>query len=69
MWSRFIVEAEIKNFTVHDLRRTAGSLLLKHKGNLKAVQKFLGHKDIATTARVYTPILNDDLRKDLNEAF
>ena len=68
-WAAFLKEADISNFTIHDLRRTAGSLLLKHTGNLKAVQQYLGHKDIATTARVYAHVLNDDLRNSLNEAF
>ncbi|MCF7888545.1 MAG: tyrosine-type recombinase/integrase [Victivallales bacterium] len=44
-------------------------MLFKQTGNLKAVQQYLGHKDIATTAKVYAHVLNDDLRNDLNKVF
>lgn len=47
---------------IHDLRRTAGLWIARTAG-LQAAQRLLGHADIATTARVYTPLDVDDLRE------
>jgi integrase len=46
----------------HDLRRTAGTRLLRATGNLKTTQKLLGHSDISTTAKFYAATLVDDVR-------
>lgn len=39
---------------MHKSRHTAGQTLLDNTGNLKAVQKLLGHSDIAVTGNTYT---------------
>jgi site-specific recombinase XerC len=40
---------------MHKARHTAGQRVLdKTGGNLKAVQKLLGHADISTTGNIYT---------------
>lgn len=56
-WSKAGVEARI-----HDLRHTTGMRVLRATGNLKAVQKILGHSDIAITAKFYTDALLEDQR-------
>jgi integrase len=38
---------------MHKARHTAGQRVLDHTGNLKAVQKFLGHSSIQTTGDIY----------------
>lgn len=38
----------------HDLRHTAGSLLLAQGVNIKQIQEFLGHSDVTTTLNIYT---------------
>lgn len=38
---------------IHKARHTAGQRVLDHTGNLKAVQKLLGHASIQTTGDVY----------------
>ena len=68
-WRNFLEEAKISSFTIHDVRRTAGSILLMNTGNLKLVQKFLGHKDITTTARVYAHIWESKMSDAVNNAF
>lgn len=45
---------------IHDLRRAAGSRMLRATNNLKAVQQLLGHGDISTTAKHYAHVLGDD---------
>ena len=37
----------------HDLRHTAGSLLLEDGVDIKTIQEFLGHKEASTTANIY----------------
>lgn len=50
---------------MHKARHTAGQHVLDKTGNLKAVQKFLGHSDIATTGNIYTDWDIDQLRSTL----
>jgi len=55
---------------MHKARHTAGQRLLDATGgNLKAVQKLLGHATIQTTADIYTDWDNDQLAHSLMEAF
>ncbi len=68
-WRKFLEEAGITNFTRHDVRRTAGSLILMKTGNLKLVQKFMNHKSIETTARVYAHIWESELSDKISGAF
>ena len=48
-WTKAGVDARI-----HDLRHTTGMRTLRKTGNLRVVQKILGHTDIAITAKFYT---------------
>lgn len=51
---------------MHKARHTAGQRLLDHtKGNLKAVQKLLGHSSITTTGDIYTDWDIDQLAETL----
>lgn len=56
-WKRAGVTARI-----HDMRHTTGMRTLRRTGNLRLVQKLLGHTDIATTAKFYTDATLEDLR-------
>lgn len=60
-WAKAVEAAGLADVVFHDSRRTAGAELLRATGNLRLVQRLLGHADIATTAKVYTPLLMDDL--------
>lgn len=60
-WRRALEEAGITDFRFHDLRHTAATRALRAVGNLKTVQRMLGHQDIATTLR-YTRSDTDDVR-------
>jgi len=61
VWSAALKNAGIADFRWHDLRHTAGTRTLRRSGNLKAVQKMLGHEDISTTAK-YAHAMIDDVR-------
>jgi integrase len=61
-WRRFgPSKAGIEDFRFHDNRHTAGTRLLRDSGNLRLVQKLLGHEDITTTTK-YAHADDDDLR-------
>lgn len=47
--------------TVHDLRHTAASLMVRAGANVKAVQRQLGHTSAAMTLDVYADLFDDDL--------
>lgn len=58
-WYRCLAEAGIvaqgtsSGERMHKARHTAGQQVLDHTGNLKAVQKLLGHSSIQTTGDIY----------------
>jgi integrase len=60
-WRKAKKDAGITDFRFHDLRHTRATRVMRATGNLKAVQKLLGHTDISTTAR-YAHLVEDDLR-------
>jgi integrase/recombinase XerC len=53
---------------MHKARHTAGQRVLDATGNLKAVQKLLGHESIQTTGDIYTDWDIDQLAETLLEA-
>lgn len=50
-----------EHMTIHDLRHTAASLMVKSGANVKAVQRQLGHASAAMTLDVYADLFDDDL--------
>ena len=52
-----------RKVTLHDLRRTVGSLLAARGVNQKVASEFLGHTDITTTARYYQAVRPETLRQ------
>lgn len=52
---------------MHKARHTAGQRVLDKTGNLKAVQRLLGHSSIQTTADIYTDWDIDQLAETLSE--
>jgi integrase len=52
---------------MHMARHTAGQAVLDKTGNLKAVQKLLGHSSITTTADIYTDWDIDQLAETMRE--
>lgn len=49
------------HLTIHDLRHTAASLMVKSGANVKAVQRQLGHSSAAMTLDIYADLFDDDL--------
>ena len=55
-----------KGLTVHKLRHTCLTLLLKEGIDLRTLQEIAGHADIATT-QIYTHVAQVDLKKQMNK--
>lgn len=53
--------AGLKRMTIHDLRHTAASLMVKSGANVKAIQRQLGHTSAAMTLDVYADLFDEDL--------
>ncbi len=52
--------------TLHDLRRTYGSLLLNSGAPVHVVQELLGHADVRTTRRAYAHLTPETLKREVD---
>jgi len=52
--------------SIHSARHTIAVQLLKKTGNLRQIQKQLGHASPATTANMYADITFEDMQNGLN---
>ena len=58
-WKRVLQRAEIeRRVTIHDVRRTVGSLLASSGYSMQQIGKLLNHKS-SITAKVYAEIANE----------
>ena len=68
-WTHLLEEANLKNLTIHDIRKTFGAYLLMSCKDIRTVQDALGHSSIKQTADAYTPLTLDHKRKAINRIF
>ncbi|MCH8242709.1 MAG: site-specific integrase [Planctomycetes bacterium] len=61
-WDDLITEAKVEGITLHDLRRTYVTRLIRAGVPLPTVQKLAGHSSIQTTLRYYNWVSDDDMR-------
>lgn len=54
---------------IHTARHTCAMVMLRQNGNIKMVQKHLGHTDINTTSRFYAGVPIEDMIRTLDEIF
>ena len=67
IWKRSIKLAGLpKELSIHSARHTIAVHLLKKTGNLRQVQKQLGHASPATTANMYADISFEDMQNGVN---
>lgn len=67
IWKAAVKRAGLpKEITIHCARHTLAVLLLKKTGNLRQVQKQLGHASPATTANMYADVSFEDMQDGLN---
>lgn len=67
IWKAAVKRAGLpKEITIHSARHTIAVHLLKRTGNLRQVQKQLGHASPATTANMYADISFEDIQNVVN---
>jgi integrase/recombinase XerD len=67
IWKTAIKRAGLpKELSIHSARHTMGFHLLKKTGNLRQVQKQLGHSSPAVTANIYADVSFEDMREGVN---
>jgi len=67
IWKAAVKRAGLpKELAIHSARHTLAVQLLKKTGNLRQVQKQLGHASPATTANMYADITFEDMQNGLN---
>ena len=67
IWKRSIKLAGLpEELSIHSARHTIAVHLLKKTGNLRQVQKQLGHASPATTANMYADISFEDMQEGVN---
>jgi integrase len=59
-WRRTRDDAGLEDFRFHDFRHDTATKLLRATGNLKLVQRALGHRNISTTLK-YAHVLDDEV--------
>lgn len=67
IWKSAVKRAGLpKELSIHSARHTLAVSLLKKTGNLRQVQKQLGHASPATTANMYADISFEDMQAGVN---
>src|SRR5258707_879595 len=67
LWKRAVAEAGLpRELSIHSARHTLAVALLKKSGNLRMVQKQLGHTSPTTTANIYADVAFEDQQASLN---
>jgi len=60
-WDALLTDAGVRQIRIHDMRHTAGTLLVAQGVHIRAVQEILGHSDVRTTEG-YTHVASDTAR-------
>ena len=55
-----------KTYSVHTLRHTCATLMLKNGTDIKVIQEILGHSSVETT-KIYTHLYDKDVKKAMQE--
>ena len=56
-----------QNITFHGLRRSCVSILVHQGMDVKSIQKWVGHKDIDTTLRIYAKVKDKEAKKEISD--
>jgi integrase len=60
-WNQALTDTGLEGLTPHDLRYTAGALLISEGAHPRQVMEHLGHSNISTTMNVYGEVFPDDM--------
>ncbi|MCR4945453.1 MAG: site-specific integrase [Lachnospiraceae bacterium] len=56
-----------QNITFHGLRSSCVSILVHQGMDVKSIQKWVGHKDIDTTLRIYAKVKDKEAKKEISD--
>jgi integrase len=59
----------LPDLRVHDLRHTAGTLMLRRKMPVETVSKILGHASISITLDVYRHVSDREIKLEMVDLF
>jgi len=65
-WQNVRAEAGMDDLTIHDLRRTCGSMLAQRGCSLVLIAEILGHRDLSSV-EIYTRFNQDHVKKALGD--
>ena len=57
-----------QNITFHGLRSSCVSILVHQNMDVKSIQKWVGHKDIDTTLRIYAKVKDKEAKREISKA-
>ncbi|MFK3835804.1 tyrosine-type recombinase/integrase [Microbacterium sp. NPDC087868] len=60
-WKSALRAAGVEPMVLHALRHTAASIAVSAGGNVKAIQRMLGHESAAMTLDIYADLFDDDI--------
>lgn len=66
-WKTALASAGVETMVLHDLRHTAASIAVNAGGNVKSVQRMLGHASAAMTLDRYADLFDDGLDRLLDQ--
>lgn len=66
LWCKAVKKAKLRHLPIHGSRHTVAVQLLRKTGNLRMVQKQLGHSSPTTTATFYADVPFEDRQKAAN---
>lgn len=56
-----------QNVTLHGLRTSCVSILVHNNVDIKTIQKWVGHKDMNTTLKIYTKVKDREAKEELSK--
>ena len=59
-WREFVDKHNLSRVTLHGLRHTCCSLMLKEGNDLTSISKTLGHSNLSTTLNIYSHMIEDN---------
>lgn len=62
-WRDFVKKHELSKVTLHGLRHTCCSLMLKEGNDIATISKTLGHGNISTTLNIYSHMIEDNKKQ------
>lgn len=64
---RMLTDSGLEHYSLHELRHTYASSLIRKKIDIKVISKFMGHASVSFTYDTYVHIIEEQVYESLNE--